>query len=417
MHTPSLTVVVLAAGIGSRMKSTKPKVLQNVCGRTLLEWVLESARQLAPQQILIVVGPDQPQIQKTLESQHDLQFGVQAERKGTGHALQQVFKQITSEQILVLCGDTPLLLVDDLKKLWQKHQHEGNWATLLSARTAHPYGYGRIVRNNQQVIGIVEEKDASEEQRKLSEINTGIYLFRHQALQQYLFQLQANNRQKEYYLTDMIALLVQHQQLVGVQVADDFSFYQGVNSFAQLAQVRKIAQQKILMQHMDAGVDIVDPQNTYIDVQVKIGANTQILPFCVIAGSVEIGEYCEIGPFTHLRSGTVLEEGAEIGNFTEVKKSRIGKKTKAKHLSYLGDAVIGERVNIGAGTITANYDGKRKSVTTIDDDAFIGSGTTLVAPVQIGKNALTGANSVVTKSVPDHTIVVGVPAKILRKKN
>lgn len=412
----SLTVVILAAGIGSRMKSKTPKVLQDVCGKTLLEWVIDAAKPLLPKQMIVVVGPDQPQIEQSLLSVPHLEFGVQQERRGTGHALQQVFSKIQTEQILVLCGDTPLIRAEELSLLLKTHLEEQNGATLISGQTDRPFGYGRILRKQQQVVGIVEEKDATLEQKAITEVNTGIYLFQYQRLKEYLFQLQNKNRQQEYYLTDMIGLLTQNNHRVGAVQVEDFSLYQGVNSFPQLAQVRTVAQQQILIRHMESGVDIVDPRNTYIDVQVKIGANTRILPFCVLSGPIDIGEYCVIGPFTHLRAGTKLHEGVEIGNFTEVKQSEIGKKSKAKHLSYLGDARIGERVNIGAGTITANYDGHKKWVTRIDDHAFIGSGTTLIAPVSVGKEALTGANSVVRQDVPDQTIVVGVPAKILRKK-
>jgi bifunctional UDP-N-acetylglucosamine pyrophosphorylase/glucosamine-1-phosphate N-acetyltransferase len=415
----SLAVVILAAGLGRRMKSSTPKVLQPVCGKPLLSWVLETALALIPQQILVLIGPDQSEISQKYATEKAIQFGIQPERKGTGHALQCAFPLISSdiEHILVLYGDTPLVPLEALQDFYTFHLEEESWGSVITTSLLNPFGYGRIVKAGDQLLRIVEEKDASEEEKRLTEINTGVCLFRREALVEVLFQLKNENRQNEYYLTDLFGLLAERQRVLRAWKTADFKSFQGVNSFAQLAEVQGIAQERILAQHMAAGVHIVDPRTTYIDSQVRIGANTQILPCTVISGAVEIGSFCVIGPFSHLREGTILEEGAEVGNFTEVKKSTLGAHSKAKHLSYLGDAQIGKKVNIGAGTITANYDGKVKSITRIEDYSFIGSGTTLVAPVNVGSHAITGANSVILRGrdVPAYGVVGGVPAKMIRQ--
>ena len=416
------TVVILAAGQGTRMKSSTPKVLHRCCGRTLLGWCLDGARTLAPERVLVVVGEGAEEVERTLRAEEDvtgLEFVLQTERRGTGHAVQMCAPALADcpGPVVVLYGDMPLLRAESLERL-SAAQH-GSGASLLTAVPARPRGFGRIVRagDSGPVQAIVEEKDASPDQLAIREVNLGVYCFDKQRLLGILPRLTNDNAQGEYYLTDAVALLIEDGlQPEAVVLADEREAI-GINTMAHLAEARSALQERILAGHLANGVHIEDPATTYIDHGVTIGAGTSILPCTVIRAGVEVGSGCEVGPFTHLRVGTVLEDGAEVGNFTEAKKSRVGSGTKAKHLTYLGDVTIGKGSNIGAGTIVANYDGKLKHKTTIGDRAFIGSGTVLVAPSTVGEGALTGAGAVVTrKDVPAGEVWVGVPARPLSKR-
>jgi bifunctional UDP-N-acetylglucosamine pyrophosphorylase/glucosamine-1-phosphate N-acetyltransferase len=415
------TVVILAAGQGTRMKSGTPKVLHRLCGRTMLGWVLASARALQAERVLVVVGEGAAEVEAAMRAEEDvrgLELVVQAERRGTGHAVQVTAPLLARAPgpVVVLYGDMPLLSERSLGELVLAQARSG--AALLTVLPAEPRGFGRIVRGPAgEVTAIVEEKDASPEERALREVNAGVYCFDRDELLRLLPGLKPDNAQGEYYLTDLVGLMVEAGGRPEGCVLPDAREAIGVNTLGHLAEARAVLQERILERHLAAGVQIEDPATTYIDHGAEIGPRTRILPCTVIRGGVRIGAGCEVGPFTHLRAGTVLEDGAEVGNFTEAKKAHIGRGTKAKHLSYLGDVRIGRRTNIGAGTIVANYDGKRKHESVIGDDAFIGSGTVLVAPTSVGNGAQTGAGAVVAhKEIPDGAVWVGVPARPIERR-
>jgi bifunctional UDP-N-acetylglucosamine pyrophosphorylase/glucosamine-1-phosphate N-acetyltransferase len=429
---PAGSVVVLAAGLGTRMKSARPKVLQPLCGRPMLGWVLDAAQSLAPARLDLVIGVEGAALRDVARSEAPsaaLRFVVQEPRNGTGHALQVCLPEVGAGfgPVVVLYGDMPLLRAPSLARLcevWQTRcaaasSPHGAGIALLTAEVADPRGLGRVVRDADGAVReIVEERDANAAQRALCEVNLGVYAFDPAFLAAALPQLRNDNAQREYYLTDLIARAVAEGRPVEAVRLDDAREALGVNTLRQLSIVRRELQDRILDQHLSNGVYIEDPDTTYIDHGVAIGAGTRILPCTVIRSNVVIGRDCEVGPFTQLRTGTVLEDGAEIGNFTECKQARIGAHAKAKHLAYLGDVSIGARVNIGAGTIVANYDGKLKHKSTIGERAFIGSGTVLIAPVEVGAGALTGGGAVVTRNskIPPGEAWVGVPARPLARK-
>jgi bifunctional UDP-N-acetylglucosamine pyrophosphorylase/glucosamine-1-phosphate N-acetyltransferase len=426
------TVVILAAGQGTRMQSAKAKVLHEVCARPLIAWVYEQALALDPARIAVVVGPASEDLQaavRALPGGERAQFVEQAQRLGTGHALQQCLPWVGegAGPVLVLYGDMPLIRAASLAALsdtWSS-SGKGRGLALLSAEVHEPRGFGRVLREASaggaaqgSVRAIVEERDASPAERAVREVNLGVYAFAPSFLARALPQLSNENAQREYYLTDLVAAAVAAGEPALASRLEDESEALGVNTLAQLAQARSALQLRILEAHLAAGVQIEDPATTFIDHGVEIGAGTRILPCTVIRAGVRIGRGCEVGPFTHLRAGTVLADGAEVGNFTEAKQAKIGEHSKAKHLAYLGDVTIGARVNIGAGTIVANYDGRQKHHTQIGERAFIGSGSVLIAPVEIGPGALTGGGAVVTRNsrIPAGEAWVGVPAKPLAKR-
>lgn len=414
-----LTVVILAAGEGTRMKSAYAKVTHKLGGKTIISHVLEAARALDPEGIVVVVGHDAKGVRRVVGE--DVRFVEQAEQLGTGHAVMQTSKVLGDYEgdILILSGDVPLIRVESLEKLVEVHRQKKAACTLISAILKNPSGYGRVIRSATGWIQkIVEEKDTSLYEKAVEEINSGIYCFSADPLFRALEKLLPDNRQEEFYLTDVVGIFAGKGKVLAAVQLDNAREILGINSRADLASIEKILQQRIQKGHMINGVTIVSPDTTYIEATVRIGQDTIIYPFTVIEGDIEIGRDCEIGPFSHLRTRTVMKDGAEIGNFVEVKNSIIGEGTKAKHLSYIGDTTIGKEANIGAGSITANYDGKAKHKTVIGDGAFIGSGTTLVAPVIIGKGAITGAGSVVLRGrdVPDGSVVAGVPAAFIKKK-
>lgn len=414
-----LSCIILAAGEGTRMKSRRAKVAHLLAGKPLIRYVIAAAMGLDPERIVAVVGYDAERVKKAAGD--GVEFVEQREQNGTGHAVMQAKACFAGWEgdVLVLSGDVPLITVETLRKLVETHRGSSAACTLLTALVKDPSGYGRIIRRaNGKLSKIVEEEDASLFEKAVEEINAGIYLFNAGRLFQAAGKLSPENRQQEFYLTDVVSILVGEGMAVEAVQADDASEVLGINDRDELARTEKNLQRKIQRAHMLNGVTIVDPASTYIEATVNIGRDTIIYPFTVIEGEVRIGADCRIGPFSHIRGVTVVEDGAEVGNFVEVKTSLIGGGTKAKHLSYIGDAEIGKDANIGAGTITANYDGKAKHKTVIGDGAFIGSGTTLVAPVKVGKGAVTGAGSVVLKGrdVPDGSVVVGIPAEEMRKK-
>ena len=433
--------VILAAGKGTRMKSALPKVLHAVGGKSMLRHVMTAAEQAGAKRMLVVVGFGGDKVQAEIGAAAE--FVLQAEQLGTGHAMMQVQPVLAgfSGTILLLCGDTPLLTGQALLDLVAAHQQSGAAATVLTAKPADATGYGRILRDESgQVLGIVEQKDATAEQKQIGEINTGIYCFEAAPLFAALAGLTCNNAQKEYYLTDVLAILAQAGQQVGAVEVADFQETLGINSRLQLAEAEKILRQRKLVELMDSGVTVMDPASTFVDASVSVGEDTVLYPFTWLEGETTIGRDCRIGPnsriadsqlgdavtlhfsyaheckiaegvtvgpYVHLRPDTQLATGVKVGNFVEIKNSLVGQGSKVPHLSYIGDTDIGSGVNIGSGTITVNYDGKKKHRTHIGDDAFIGCNTNLVAPVSVGAGAYIAAGSTITKDVPDGALGVG----------
>ncbi|PIE23440.1 MAG: bifunctional UDP-N-acetylglucosamine diphosphorylase/glucosamine-1-phosphate N-acetyltransferase GlmU [Planctomycetota bacterium] len=446
MSQRPLAVVVLAAGKGTRTKLDLPKVLLPLCGAPLLEHVLDTAAALQPDELVVVLHHGMHEIAERLDQRfEELQALIvdQGEPLGTGHAMQRAMEELDRKHgqqwdgdILVLYGDAPLIREETLRALVEVLGDEAlgaeagelpealagkrGAASLLSCDAVPVHGLGRVLRDEEGFfVGIREQKDCSEEELEIDEINTGFCCFTSAALRQTLPELSNANKQGEYYLTDCFGLLVEKGELVVPVMTDDGEQVQGINDLGQLAAVRDSLQERIHLDLLAKGVLIEDPATTVIERGVEIGRGTTVFPFTVIHSGVVIGENCEVGPFSHLRVGAVLEDRAEVGNFVEMKKSVLGQGSKAKHLTYLGNAEIGKKVNVGAGTITANYDGKHKHLTEIADGAFIGSGTVIVAPAKIGKKALTGAGALVKRGsdVPEGQVVVGVPARPLVKKN
>lgn len=410
--------IILAAGKGTRMKSSIPKVLHTICGRPMLNYVLELAKSLRIKKAVIVLGHKAREVKELLPA--DIKVVTQKKLLGTADAVRQALPLLKNFNgtVLVLYADNPLLKLRTIKKLLKHHIENNLDATLLTAKMEMPAGYGRILRDKySSICGIVEEKDADDFQRNIQEINTGIVCFSKDRLSSALKYVEPNNRKKEYYLTDTIGILYNRGGLIGSVQLSDINEALGINSRQDLAKANSIMRKRINQELMEKGVTIVDPESTFISYGTRIGEDTAIYPFTVIEKDVRIGKHCLIGPFAHLREGTYLGDGVVAGNFLEIVRSKVFSKTLAKHFCYIGDSRIGRSVNIGAGVVTANFDGRKKNITVISDKAFIGSDTVLVAPVKVGKEAKTGAGSVVTrnKNVPDGSLVAGVPARPLKK--
>jgi bifunctional UDP-N-acetylglucosamine pyrophosphorylase/glucosamine-1-phosphate N-acetyltransferase len=447
MDRQLLAAVILAAGKGTRMKSRIPKVLHQVNGRPVVGYPVGLSRQLGCDPTVLVVGHGAEELKRCLAGE-DVRYALQAEQLGTGHALLCAREQLAgfAGTVLLLCGDVPLLREDTLSRLIEHHQANGAAATVLTADAADPHGYGRIIRNGGEVTAIVEERDATAEQKAIREINTGIYAFEAPLVFEALGNLKCDNAQGEYYLTDVLQAMRTSGGKVQALVMSDMEEAMGINDRVQLAKAEKAMRRRINETLMRNGVTFIDPRAAYIEEQVEIGADTVIHPGvclggktrigrncviephvtirdCVIgdevrikAGSVlegsQIGDHSEVGPMAHLRAGTVLVGHNKIGNFVETKKALIGEGSKASHLTYIGDAELGARVNIGCGTITCNYDGVNKHKTIIEDDVFVGSDTQFVAPVRIGRNSLIGAGSTITEDVPADSLALSrVPQK------
>ena len=419
-----LAVICLAAGMGKRTRVSMPKVLLPLCGRTLASSAMVAAAALEPERAVVVLHNQKEKVQASLEQAlagcfARLDFVDQGAPKGTGHAVQVGMQALDGfvGDVIVIYGDCPLMTAATLSEL---RSLRGDAA--CSSLTAYPddaTGMGRILRDAEgRFVGIREHKDCSEEELGIDEINCGFYCFDSEKLRPALANLQANNAQGELYLTDVIADFVSQGELLPTMEADDIAEVQGVNSLADLAVVQRVMQERILLEHLGNGVLILDPSATWIDQGVEIGGDTVILPGTVIGAGCRIGRGCELGPFTHLRAGTVLEDGAALGNFVEAKNAHLGPAAKAKHLTYLGDATVGARANIGCGTITANYDGVNKHRTTIGADAFIGSGTVLCAPADVGEGAMTAAGAVVKpgSNIQARELWLGVPARYQRQR-
>lgn len=457
MSNPT-NVLILAAGLGTRMKSEQAKVLHKLGGQPLIAHVLRRAIALNPEKMIVVTGYQAEAVEAAArvalapEMAERLVFVRQTEQRGTGHAVmcaREVLKNAKGS-LIVSYGDAPLVKSATLQQLKAAHEAGKHAATLITIKMEIPPAYGRIIRDSEgQFVKIVEDKDCTPEQKAVKEVNPGFYCFDIPSLLPALDRLTTKNAQGEYYLTDVPEILRTDGKSVGTVLHNDDLELQGFNNRAEIALGWKRLRHEILDRLMAEGVTIVDPDSTYIDAEVEIGRDTTIHPQVIIEGSSRIGSHCEIhswshltnveigdncivnnscviedskltanntvGPFARLRMQAVLDEAAVVGNFVELKKSKLGRKSKSMHLTYLGDATIGDRVNIGAATVTCNYDGKNKHQTIIEDDVKIGSDTMLVAPVKVGRGAVSGAGSVIIEDVPEDTLVAGVPAKVKKK--
>ena len=435
-------VIVLAAGKGSRMRAKRPKVLHKLAGLSLIERVLQSAASLAPETTTMVVGHEADTIRRSLAAYPHLQFVRQDPQLGTAHALLQaetVYRD-HSGHLIVLSGDVPRLRPSTLASLVTAHEEAGAAATVLAMILRRPFGYGRIIRSRGNMVGVIEETDATPDQRRIQEVNGGIYVFDIHPLFEALKQIPEAGPNHERHLAAIVPLYRKRGLTVTTFTADDPNEIRGINSQTELAEVSRLVRQTKNEELMAAGVTIEDPSTTYIDDVVEVGADTVIHPGVTLEGRTRVGERCElhsgvrvvnstvgndvtirnccvvtdtrldngtlIGPFAHLRPGSVVEANARVGNFVELKETTLGPGSKVNHLSYVGDATVGRDVNVGAGTITCNYDGRTKHQTTIDDGVFIGSGTELVAPVTVGKQSYVAAGSCITDDVPPGALAI-----------
>lgn len=434
-------VVVLAAGKGTRMKSKLYKVLHKVCGKTMVEHVVDAAQGVNPAEIVTIVGTGAGDVEKVLADKS--KFAFQEKQLGTGDAVMTAREELGDKDgaTLVVTGDTPLFTTDTFNELFKYHAEKGNAATVLTAEAPNPFGYGRIIRDDQgNVLRIVEQKDGKPEELKVKEINTGVFCFDNKKLFEALKHVNNDNAQGEYYLTDVLEILRNSGERVGAYKMPDFSESLGVNDRIALAQATKTMQRRINEQHMRDGVSFIDPDTAYIDADVKIGNDTVIEGNVVIKGNTEIGSDCyitsgsrivdskignnvtvtsstveeaemddntDIGPNSHLRPKAIIRKGAHIGNFVEIKKAEIGENAKVGHLTYVGDATLGKDINIGCGTIFSNYDGVKKFHTNVGDHAFIGAGSTLIAPINVADHAFIAADTTVTKDVNKYDMAIG----------
>jgi len=449
MDNDKVQCVILAAGQGTRMKSDKPKVLHPIVGKPMVQYAIEAAHSIGSRRPIVVIGHGAEQVKQTIGDR--VEYVLQSPQRGTGHALLEARAQIdpASEAVLVLYGDTPFIGAETLQRLLIAHRDAHAALSLITFTPVDPALYGRIVRDaHGRVVDIVEYKEATPEQRAIREVNSGIFCYQTPWLLDHLDKLQPRAGHGEYYLTDLVSIAAQEQAITATCSCDEAEVL-GINDRVQLAAAERLMRETINTRHMLNGVTLIDPANAYIEASVTIGPDSIIYPGSHIKGRTAIGRECtigpntiiensqigdrveivasmiegatieddvDIGPFSHMRKGAHLGIGVHIGNFAEVKDSTLGTGTKQGHFSYLGNATIGANVNIGAGTITCNYDGQHKHSTTIGDNTFIGSDTMLVAPVTIGHNAKTGAGSVVTHDVADHEVVYGVPARVKRQE-
>ena len=416
-----LKSVILAAGKGTRMKSETPKVLHTIFDKTLVGYVIEAVNNTGlADENFIIVGHQAERVDEYIkENYSNAKTVLQEPQLGTGHAVSMVLPYLNNfdGEIVILCGDTPLITSETLKEFVENHRKNKSDLTVMSAIFDNPTNYGRIIRNaNNNVEAIVEEKDANSEQKEIKEINAGIYCLNWKKIKPAFSELKTNNAQGEYYLTDIIKW--GHNQGLNVNaytLKDNTEIY-GINSKANLAEAAKYLNQRVIKKHLTNGVTIIDPETTWISPETEIEADTIIFPSTYIEGKNKIGKNCKIGPFAHLRGGVILDDEVKIGNFVEVKKAHIKSNTNACHLTYIGDAEIGSGVNIGAGTITANYNPltKEKSKTIIQDNVKIGSNSVLVAPVKIEEGTNVGALSVITKDLPAWALAITrAPLKVI----
>jgi bifunctional UDP-N-acetylglucosamine pyrophosphorylase/glucosamine-1-phosphate N-acetyltransferase len=443
-----VSAVILAAGHGTRMKSTRPKVLHPVTGEPMIKHVVRAVSGLPPHRLVLVVGYGGEEVRQALGDEY--LYVEQEEQLGTGHALLQARELLEGkgDTVLVLFGDHPLITTKTLRRILDEHEREDAAITTITFHPADPTGYGRIRRDKMgRVLGIVEEAAASEEEKRIGEVNDGVLCFREGWLWPHLEKIEPGGR-GEYYLTDLLALAVEESERVLALSPEDEEEALGVNSRIDLARAEAVIRQRVRERLMLSGVTIVDPPSTFVDSTVRVGQDTVLHPHTILEGATTVGadssigpgshlrdtkvgdgctishslvvgtvleEGVDVGPFSHLRPGTHLASGVHVGNFVEIKESYIGPGTRVGHFSYIGDATLGREVNVGAGTITCNYDGERKHRTIVEDHVFLGSDTMLVAPVKVGAGAKTGAGSVVTRDIPPGSLAYGAPARVRRE--
>lgn len=441
--------IILAAGKGTRMKSDLPKVMHKVAGISMLEHVFRNVSAISATKVVSVIGHKAELVRDILKDKSE--FVLQTEQLGTGHAVMMAESQLAGleGQTLVIAGDTPLITGESLKSLLEYHRSHHNVATILTAEADNPFGYGRVIRNqNEEVLRIVEQKDATDFEQQVTEINTGTYVFDNKRLFEALKNINTDNAQGEYYLTDVISIFKEAGEKVGAYKLHDFDESLGVNDRVALSRAEAVMRERITHKHMVNGVSFIDPATAYIECDVVIGEDvlieanitlkgqteigsgtvltngtyiveSKIGKDCVITNSMieesELGDGVTVGPYAHIRPASYLDNGVHIGNYVEVKSSTVGKGTKAGHLTYIGNAEVGSNVNFGAGTILANYDGKDKYQTIIGNNVFIGSNSTVLAPITIGDNALTAAGSVINQDVPVDSVAIARSRQVIKE--
>ena len=434
------TSVILAAGMGTRMKSKMPKVLHTVCGKPLSKWVIDASKAAGADKVCAVVGHKAETVKEVLGDV--CEFALQAEQKGTGHAVMQAIDVIKNSkgEVVILNGDTPLITAETINKAIEYHKNNGNQATVITAILDDATGYGRIVRDNDgSVLKIVEQKDASEEEKKINEVNSGMYVFDAQSLVYALDKITPNNAQGEYYLTDTLEILLSVGKKIGGYAISDNDEIRGINDRVQLNEAEKIMQKRINEYHMRNGVTMRNPESVYIEDGVEIGNDTEICQNVTIKSGTKIGSDCvigsgsmldgavihdgvdvlssvilesevdegtHVGPFAYIRPNCHVGKEVKVGDFVELKNSNIDDGTKISHLTYIGDSDVGKRVNFGCGTVTCNYDGKKKYRTTIGDDCFVGCNTNFVSPINVGDGVYIAAGSTITEDIPENSLSI-----------
>lgn len=445
----NFTAVILAAGEGTRMKSDTPKVMHKVCGVPMLEHVIRASRDAGASKIVVVVGKHRDVITEAFRDYKDTKFVVQEEQKGTGHALMQAQKAVGENSLLtVLYGDMPMITPESISSMVKFHKEQNAAATVMTAKVENPTGYGRIISEGDKVLLIREEKDATQEEKAINEINSGFYCFESSVAFNALEKIDNNNKQGEYYLTDIVEVLNEENKDVIAFRLQDPEELSGVNDRCQLAHVQKLIQEKIIKKHMENGVTFLNPDNTLVDIDVEIGKDTIIYPGVILEGNTKIGQGSKIigasriiessigdnveivssqiqyssisdnvkmGPFSHIRPDCAIGSNVKIGDFVELKNTKVGDGTKIPHLSYVGDSTVGSKINIGAGVIVVNYDGYEKHPTIIEDGAFIGCNSNLIAPAHVGADSFVAAGSTITQEVPKDSLAIARGRQVNKK--
>jgi bifunctional UDP-N-acetylglucosamine pyrophosphorylase/glucosamine-1-phosphate N-acetyltransferase len=412
--------IILAAGEGTRIKSSLPKVLHNICGRPMIDYVVDALQSVNIKKIVTIVNKKHDRVIEYLKRNKSVSVTIQKKAQGTADALMAAKKFLgkSKNNVLVICADTPLIKKETLQLLIQQHNERKSSCTILTTFFDSPTGLGRILRDQySKVSRIIEENDATLSQKEIREINSGIYCFDSKDLLMALHEVEINQKKKEFYLTDVVEILYKMNKGIETYVCPEADEILGINSRADLSKANDLMRLSIIREIQEQGVNIVDPKTTFINHGVSLGQDTTIHPFTFIESGVKIGKNCSIGPFCHLREGSLVKDGAVVGNFTEMVRSSVGEETLFKHFGYLGDTSVGRKVNIGAGTVIANFDGEKKNSTVICDKSFIGCDTVIVAPAKIGKGVVTGAGAVITgnSNIKDNSVVVGIPARPLIK--